>query len=170
LHSRRETRLDEDGVLVLLEDQDRSRWKRAAIDEGLALVERALRHGRPGPYGLQAAIAALHAEAERSEDTDWPQIVALYDLLLDAAPSPVVALNRAAAVAMAAGPDEGLAALESIGGLEAYLPFHAARADLLRRLERFDEAAESYRAALALSTGPERTYLERRLAQQDSLR
>ena len=160
--SRRATRVDADGVLVLLDDQDRTRWDREAIDEGRALVERALRLRRVGPYQLQAAIAALHAETDA--ETDWPQIVALYGELLRISPSPVVELNRAAAVAMARGPEDGLALIDSIGGLDEYVSFHAARADLLRRLGRDTEAAAAYERATALSAeGPERRSLERRL-------
>jgi RNA polymerase sigma-70 factor (ECF subfamily) len=162
-------RVSPDGAPVLLADQDRSRWKRAAIDEGCRLVERALRAGRPGPYQLQAAIAALHAEAPSAEGTDWPQIAALYGLLATAAPSPVVELNRAAAVAMAEGPAQGLALIdrpEVAAPLDAYRWLHAARADLLRRLARWDEADAAYTRALALTeNGAERAYLERRLAE-----
>ena len=161
--SRRETRVDADGALVLLEDQDRSRWDREAIDEGRALVERALRLRRVGPYQLQAAIAALHAEVDG--DPDWPQIVALYGELLRISPSPVVELNRAAATAMARSPEDGLALIDEIDGLDEYVSFHAARADLLRRLGRDAEAAVAYERAVALAPdGPERRYLERRLA------
>ena len=161
--SRRATRVDGDGALVLLEDQDRARWDSSAIGEGRALVDRVLRLGRPGPYQLQAAIAALHAE--RDAPTDWPQIVALYSELLRFTTSPVVELNRAAAVAMADGPEHGLELIDRIGGLDGYVSFHAARADLLRRLERKREAADAYERALALAPeGPERRYLARRLA------
>jgi RNA polymerase sigma-70 factor (ECF subfamily) len=161
--SRRAAREDRAGELVLLEDQDRASWDRAEIEEGLALVRAALRPGA-GPYALQASIAALHAEARRFGETDWRQIVALYDELLLAGPSPVVELNRAAAVAMAEGPERGL---ELVDGLELprYHLFHSARADLLRRLERYEEAAEAYRAALRLDPpSRDRRYLERRLA------
>ena len=158
-----------DHAPVLLDDQDRSRWDRAEIAEGQALLERALRLRRPGPYQLQAAIAAVHAEALRPEETDWPQIVALYGLLAEASPSPVVELNRAAAIAMASGPDCGLALLdrpEVAGPLEAYRWFHAARADLLRRMARFPEAASAYTRALELTENiPERIFLQRRLAE-----
>ncbi len=154
---------------VLLDDQDRSQWDRAEIAEGQALLERVLRLRRPGPYQLQAAIAAVHAEALRAEDTDWPQIVALYELLAEASPSPVVELNRAVAVAMASGPDCGLALLdrtEVARPLEAYRWFHAARADLLRRLDRFPEAASAYTRALELTENtPERIFLQRRLSE-----
>ncbi|MEP6976949.1 MAG: sigma-70 family RNA polymerase sigma factor [Thermoleophilia bacterium] len=166
--SRRESREDAAGDLVLLEDQDRSSWDRAEIEEGLALVRAALRP-QPGPYALQAAIAALHAEARSFEETDWTQIVALYDSLALAAPSPVIELNRAAAVAMAEGPERGL---QLIDGLELgrYHLFHSARADLMRRLGRYEEAAGAYREALSLEPPPrDRRYLERRLGEvQDS--
>jgi RNA polymerase sigma-70 factor, ECF subfamily len=160
--SRRTARVDADGALVLMEDQDRSRWDTAAIAEGRELVERALRLRRVGPYQLQAAIAALHTEAE----TDWPQIVALYGELERLVPSPVVELNRAAAVAMAEGPEQGLELIDRIEGLDGYVSFHAARADLLRRLGREADAAAAYERALALAPdGPEHRYLARRLAQ-----
>ena len=166
--SRRQAREDAAGDLVLLEDQDRSSWDRAEIEEGLALVRAVLRP-HAGPYALQAAIAALHAEARSFEETDWSQIVALYDELALAAASPVIELNRAAAVAMADGPERGL---ELIDGLELrrYHLFHAARADLLRRLARNEEAADAYRAALRLEPpARDRRYLERRLSEvQDS--
>ena len=165
--SRRNTRLGDDGSLVLLEEQDRGRWDRAQIAEGVARVEATLRAGSAGPFALQAAIAALHARAERPEDTDWRQIVALYGLLLRVQPSPVGELNRAVAVAMLDGPERGLLlldALEGRGALPGYHLLPAARADLLRRLGRLDEAATSYRRALALvRTAPERRFLERRL-------
>jgi predicted RNA polymerase sigma factor len=162
--SRRATRVGADGALVLLEDQDRSLWDTAAIAEGRELVERALRLRRVGPYQLQAAIAALHAEPER--DTDWPQIVALYGELERLAPSPVVGLNRAAAIAMAEGPERGLELIDRIEGLEGYVSFHAARADLLRRLGREAEAAAAYERAVALAPdGPERRYLAGRLTE-----
>jgi RNA polymerase sigma-70 factor (ECF subfamily) len=168
-HSRRAARTGEGGELVLLEDQDRGRWDRAAIAEGCELVERALRSRRFGPYTLQGAIAAVHAESPDFEATDWAQIVGLYDLLLRAEPSPVVALNRAVAVAMRDGPQSGLELVEGILGrglLDAYLPAHAARADLCRRLGRTEEARASYRRALALARQePERRFLERRLGE-----
>jgi RNA polymerase sigma-70 factor (ECF subfamily) len=164
--SRRSARLDEAGELVVLEEQDRSRWDRAEIAEALPLVEEALRAG-PGPFALQAAIAALHCEAARPEDTDWPQIVQLYNLLEAQQQSPVVWLNRAVAVAMADGPEEGLALIDLLskdGGLNEYHLLHAARADLLRRIGSYEEAAASYRKALALvSNDKERRFLERRL-------
>jgi RNA polymerase sigma-70 factor (ECF subfamily) len=157
--ARRDARLDEAGEPVLLEDQDRSRWDRAQLEEGLALVERALRLGRPGQYQLQAAIAACHADG-----SDWPQIVALYDELLRLHPSPVVALNRAAAVAMAKGLEEGLQLMAELDGLEGYAPFHSARGELLRRLGRDEEAAASFRRALELAAGAaERSFLAARL-------
>jgi RNA polymerase sigma-70 factor (ECF subfamily) len=165
--SRRATRVDDEGALVVLEEQDRSRWDRAAIDEGAALIEEALRLGPPSPYAVQAAIAALHARAARAEDTDWRQIAGLYDVLLALAPSPVVELNRAAAVAMAGDLGAGLAlidALDARGDLDGYHLLPAARADLLRRLGRRAEAGEAYRKALSLVGNlTERRYLERRL-------
>jgi RNA polymerase sigma-70 factor, ECF subfamily len=159
--SRRESRTGPDGELVLLDDQDRSRWDRAEIDEGLALVETALRRGRPGPYQLQAAIAAVHAASPRAGETDWPQIVALYDELGRRHPSPVVALNRAVAVAMVEGPQRGLELLDGIRGLEHYRLFHAARGDLLRRQERVAEAVVAYRRARELAGNQaERRFLD----------
>jgi RNA polymerase sigma-70 factor (ECF subfamily) len=164
--ARRDARVDEHGDLVLLEDQDRTRWDRHRIDEGTRMLERALRLGRPGPYQLQAAIAAIHTAAARPEDTDWGEIAALYAGLAALTPSPVVDLNRAVAVARARGPEEGLALVDRIDGLEGYHLLHAARADLLRRLGRLDEAEEAYRRAHELATSPvERRYLERRLAE-----
>jgi RNA polymerase sigma-70 factor (ECF subfamily) len=166
--SRRATRTTPDGELVLLADQDRSRWDRAQIAEGTALVERALASRRFGPYTLQAAIAAVHAEAPTAEATDWAQIVGLYDLLLRADPSPVVELNRAAAIAMRDGPAAGLALVDAIlarGALAGYQPAHSARAELCRRLGRRAEARAAYARALALTQQePERRFLERRLA------
>jgi RNA polymerase sigma-70 factor (ECF subfamily) len=165
-HSRRDARTTPDGELVLLEDQDRARWDHDAIDEGLALLDAAIAGRRPGPYQLQAAIAALHARAPRAEDTDWPQIAALYGRLALITPSPVVALNRAVAVAMADGPARGLPLVEALADeLDGYHLFHATRADFLRRLDRGEEAAEAYRRALELATNPsERAFLERRRA------
>ncbi|MBG0828744.1 RNA polymerase sigma factor [Planomonospora sp. ID67723] len=167
IHARRAARTGPDGGLVLLDDQDRGRWDRTMIREGSDLVLVALTGGPPGPYGVQAAIAALHDEAPDVATTDWPQIVALYDVLLTLAPSPIVALNRAAAVAMRDGPEAGLALLDGLSGeprLRGYHPYPAARADLLSRLGRFSEAAAAYRQALGLAgTGPERAYLRRRL-------
>jgi RNA polymerase sigma-70 factor (ECF subfamily) len=167
VHARRAARTGPTGELVLLEDQDRDRWDRTMIDEGLALVPPALTGGPPGPYGVQAAIAALHDEATDLTTTDWPQIVALYDVLLTLTPSPVVALNRAAAVAMRDGPEAGLALLDDLAGeerLRGHHPYPAARADLLQRLGRLPEAAAAYRQALDLAgTEPERAHLRRRL-------
>jgi RNA polymerase sigma-70 factor (ECF subfamily) len=166
--SRREARVDAAGALVTLEEQDRSLWHRAQIDEGLALVESALRIGRVGPYQLQAAIAALHAQAESPAKTDWVQIAALYGALTRIQPSPVVQLNGAVAIGMAEGPQRGLALIDELGAsgeLDRYHLFHAARADMLRRLGWSEAAAEAYRRALALmANGVERAYLERRLA------
>jgi RNA polymerase sigma-70 factor (ECF subfamily) len=166
--ARREARLDAAGDLVLLEEQDRRRWNQQQIAEALPLVEEALRRG-PGPFALQAAIAALHCQAARAEETDWPQIVRLYDLLERVQPSPVISLNRAAAVAMADGPRPALAlvdALAATGDLDGYHLLHAARADLLRRLGSPVEAAQSYARALALATNAsERRFLARRLAE-----
>jgi RNA polymerase sigma-70 factor, ECF subfamily len=166
-HSRRHARVDDNGELVLLEDQDRSRWDQEMIDEGLALIDAAVEMRRPGPYQVQAAIAALHARAPRPEDTDWPQIATLYRGLKGMWPSPVIELNRAVAVAMADGPDAGLALLEPLADeLERYHLFHAARADLLRRSGRSNEAELEYRRALDLVTNPvERKYLQQRLAE-----
>jgi RNA polymerase sigma-70 factor (ECF subfamily) len=164
--SRRAARLDAAGDLILLEEQDRGRWDERQIAEALPLVEEALRGG-PGPYALQAAIAAVHCRAARAEDTDWPQILRLYDLLERVQPSPVVALNRAVAVAMVDGPRAGLAlvdALAATGALDGYHLLYAARADLLRRACSFAEAALSYQRALELATNQsERRFLERRL-------
>jgi RNA polymerase sigma-70 factor (ECF subfamily) len=166
-YSRRHARTSADGDLILLEDQDRSRWDRDLIDEGRRLLERALRLGRPGNYQLQAAIAAVHADALTADQTDWRQIVALYDVLARLQASPVIALNRAVAVAFASGYERGLALLDELGAagaLSQYLYFHAARADLLRRLGRLPEARAAYESALSLATNPvERRFLERRL-------
>jgi RNA polymerase sigma factor, sigma-70 family len=167
--ARREARTDAAGELVLLEDQDRSHWDHAEIDEGQGMLDRALRAGRPGAYQVQAAIAALHDAAPRPIDTDWPQIVALYGRLAELAPSPVVELNRAVAIAMADGPAAGLERLDVLAGddrLATYPYFHSARADLLRRLRRHSEAAFAYRRALELTSNEvERAFLERRLAE-----
>jgi len=164
--SRRDARVDEAGDLVRLENQDRSRWNRSKIAEGLTLVEEALRGG-PGPFGIQAAIAALHCQADRAEDTDWPQIVQLYSLLERIQPSPIVSLNRAVAVAMVEGPKPALAILDGItasGDLENYHLLHAVRADLLRRDGLTTDAAKSYARALELATNDsERRFLENRL-------
>ena len=166
--SRRQARVDAAGALVTLEEQDRSLWDRAQIDEGLGLIETALRMRQVGPYQLQAAIAALHAEAARSTETDWRQIAALYGELARIQPSPVVQLNGAVAIGMSEGPERGLALIDELGTageLDRYHLFHAARADMLRRLGSFEAAAEAYRRALALmANGVERAYLERRLA------
>lgn len=166
-HSRRRARVDGAGELVLLEDQDRAAWDHDMIDEGLRVLDAALAERHPGSYQLQAAIAALHARAPRPEDTDWPQIAALYERLELTSPSPVVALNRAVAVAMADGPARGLPLVDALAGdLDGYHLLHATRADLLRRLGRLEDAAVAYRRALDLATNPsERSYLERRLAE-----
>ena len=167
--ARRDARTSPDGELVLLDAQDRTRWDGARIAEGAALVERALRSRRVGPYALQAAIAAVHAEAPDAASTDWAQIVGLYDVLLRVEPTPVVRLNRAAAVAMRDGPAAGLALVDELlagGELAEYHLAHAARADLCRRLGRVGEARASYERALRLARqGPERRFLERRLGE-----
>jgi RNA polymerase sigma-70 factor (ECF subfamily) len=162
--SRRAARTAADGSLVLLPDQDRSRWDRALIAEGQAIVRACLRRNRPGPYQIQAAIAAVHSDAPTAADTDWSQVVALYDQLTAVAPTPVVALNRAVAVAELQGPAAGLEALEALE-LPTYHLFHAARADLLARLDRPAEAAQAYERALELATNAtERAFLAGRLA------
>jgi RNA polymerase sigma-70 factor (ECF subfamily) len=170
--SRREARLDEDNNLVVLEEQDRTLWNRPQIDEALALVGEALR-GAPGPFALEAAIAAEHCKATRAEDTNWEQIVALYDLLAQLMPSPIVSLNRAVAVAMAKGPQPALDLIDELaasGELDDYHLLHAARADMLRRLGSNDEAAASYETALRLAgNDSERRFLERRLNEVRSL-
>jgi RNA polymerase sigma-70 factor, ECF subfamily len=170
--SRRATRTDAAGDLLPLDEQDRGRWDRAQIAEGVALVERALTAGPPGPYALQAAIAALHAEAADSAATDWAQIVALYDLLLRHEPSPVVALNRAVARAMRDGPAAGLADIEALlatGALDEYRLAHAARGELCRRLGRHADARQAFERALALTRqGAEQRFLRRRLAELDA--
>jgi RNA polymerase sigma-70 factor (ECF subfamily) len=170
--ARREARVGPDGDLILLEDQDRSRWDQARITEGRALVERVLPTGRVGPYQLQAAIAALHDEAVDAAATDWVQIAALYLALVRLDPSPVVRLNHAVAVAMADDPAVGLALMDGLadeGSLASYPYLHAGRADLLRRLGRRSEAAAAYRHALRLTANrAERTYLERRLAEAEA--
>jgi RNA polymerase sigma-70 factor (ECF subfamily) len=167
--ARRPARTSSDGELILLEDQDRRLWSRAQIDEGLALVERALRSRRAGPFTLQAAIAAVHAEAPAAADTDWRQIAGLYDVLLRIDPSPVVELNRAVAVAMRDGPTAGLVLVDRIlarGDLADYQFAHSARAELLRRLGRMPEAVAAYERALALARqGPERRFLTQRIAE-----
>jgi RNA polymerase sigma-70 factor (ECF subfamily) len=167
--ARREARTGSDGQLVLLEDQDRARWDAARIAEGKALLERAMRMRRAGVYQLQAAIAALHDDAATPDDTDWAQIAAIYRVLGEMTPSAVVELNRAVAVAMADGPAAGLGLIDRLaedGDLDAYPYLHAARADLLRRLDRRAEAVTAYRRALELTANePERAFLERRLAE-----
>jgi len=167
--ARRDARTSPGGEIVLLDKQDRALWNRAQIAEGVALVERALSSRRAGPYSLQAAIAALHAEALDATTTDWPQIVGLYDVLLRLDPSPVVELNRAAAIAMRDGPAEGLAIIDAIldrGDLADYHLAFSAKADLCRRLERTADAIAAYERALALTTqAPERRFIERRLAE-----
>ena len=167
--ARRPARIDAGGELVPLDEQERARWDRSGIDEGVELLDRALRRSRPGPYQVQAAIAACHALAEDAAATDWPQIAALYGELARMVPSPVVALNRAVAVAMADGPVAGLALVDDLdrsGALAGYHLLAATRADLLRRLGRAEEAAAAYRQALELtSTDTERRYLTRRLGE-----
>ena len=164
--ARREARVDEAGDIVVLEDQDRSRWNQTQIAEALVMVEEGLR-GEPGPYALQAAIVAEHCKASSAETTDWREILRLYDLLQNLQPTPVVSLNRAVAAAMALGPQSGLDIIDDLAAtseLEDFHLLHAARADLLRRLGSLDEAAKSYRRALTLVTNAsERRYLERRL-------
>jgi RNA polymerase sigma-70 factor, ECF subfamily len=167
--ARRDARTSANGDLLLLDAQDRSLWNQKQIREGSALVERALSSRRFGPYTLQAAIAATHAEAASASTTDWEQIVGLYDVLMRAEPSAVVELNRAAAVAMRDGPEAGLALIDSIlgrGALADYYLAHSARADLCRRLGQVPEAVLAYERALALTQqGPERRFMERRLAE-----
>jgi RNA polymerase sigma-70 factor, ECF subfamily len=167
-HSRHDARVDSSsGALVLLEDQDRARWDHDAIDEGLATLDGAMRADRPGPYQVQASVAALHARAPRPEDTDWPQIAALYGVLLRMTPSAVVELNRAAAIAMADGPAAALPLVRRLrdsGRLDGYRLLHSTEADLLRRLDRRAEAAQAYERALARSTNAaERAFLLARL-------
>jgi RNA polymerase sigma-70 factor, ECF subfamily len=172
--ARREARVGATGELILLDDQDRGRWDAGRIAEGRALVAAALAERRPGPYQLQAAIASLHDEAATPAETDWTQIAALYVALQRMAPSPVVELNLAAAVAMADGPAVGLAMMDGIaasGELDSYPYLHAARADLLRRLERWSESEAAYRRALELTTnGPERAFLDGRLREVEHRR
>jgi len=170
--ARRAARLDGSGDVVTLEEQDRSLWLGTEIEEGVAALEEAFSRQRPGPYQLQAAIAACHATAVNAQATDWARIAALYDQLALYLPSPVVQLNRAVAVAMAEGPEAGLGLVEELeksGSLGAYHLLPATRADLLRRLGRYEEAASSYRQALELaSTDAERRFLTRRLAETTS--
>ncbi len=165
--SRRAARMSAGGELLVLEEQDRSLWSREQIEDGCRIAERALRSGRVGAYTLQAAIAAVHAEARAASDTDWRQIVGIYDVLVRVRPSAVVELNRAAAIAMADGPTQGLAIIDELlarGELEGYQLAHSARADLLRRLGRREEALAAYRHAITLTTQePQRRYLERRI-------
>jgi RNA polymerase sigma-70 factor (ECF subfamily) len=167
--ARRPARLDEAGELVSLEDQDRSRWDTTRIASADVLLRRALRRGRPGPYQIQAAIAAVHATAPTAPDTDWTEIAGLYAELAKLTPSPVVELNRAVAIAMADGPQAGLALVDRLaatGTLSGYYLLHATRADLLRRLNRRREAISAYDEALALTiSDPERRYLLRRRAE-----
>jgi RNA polymerase sigma-70 factor (ECF subfamily) len=172
LHEARlQTRVGPTGELVLLDEQDRGRWDRAKIGEGIELLDRAIRRGPPGPYRLQACVAALHAVAPTAAVTDWRRIIVLYDQLMRVAGSPVVALNRAVAMAMVEGPDAGLALMDELaasGELSGYHLLHAGRADLLRRMGRAPEAAAAYRRALDLADNPvERAYLTRRLAEVD---
>lgn len=167
--SRRDARINERGELVTLEEQDRSRWDHKEIEEGLRLIESALRLRRPGAYQFQAAIAAVHAEAKSAGETDWPQVVALYTALMRINPSPIIVLNRAAAIAMSEGFEKGLALIEEAGAtgrLEQYYLFHAARADLLRRLNRLQEATIAYTEALALATNQvEQEFIRQRLSE-----
>lgn len=169
VHARRDARTDPSGAVMLLDAQDRARWDRAMIEEGSTLVVAALTGGPPGPYGVQAAIAALHDEASDVDSTDWPQIVALYDVLTALSPSPIVALNRAVAVAMRDGSAAGLELLDGLAeepSLRDYGPYVVARAELLGRVGRKDEAAEAYRRALELAgTEPERRHLRARSAE-----
>jgi RNA polymerase sigma-70 factor (ECF subfamily) len=170
LHDARKiTRTDSSGDLVLLEDQDRSAWDRPKISEGVEHVRTALQRGQPRPYVLQAAIAALHAEAPTFQETEWAEMVGLFDLLLRASPTPVVALNRAVALAMRDGADSGLELFEELASdpqLQSHHLFHASRGELLRRSGRRAEAAVAFRQALAMPQNQaERRYLERRLAQ-----
>jgi RNA polymerase sigma-70 factor, ECF subfamily len=167
--SRRRTRVGAAGEIVLLAEQDRTAWNQVSIEEGVRLLKGALARGRPGPYQLQAAIAALHAQAPSVSETDWRQIAELYGALMEIAPSPVVALNRAVAVGEAGELREGLALIDAIEGLERYHLLYAARADLLRRLDRRDEAVAAYRRALVLAGNPaERAFLERRIGELEA--
>jgi RNA polymerase sigma-70 factor (ECF subfamily) len=166
-HSRRDARTDAAGALVLLEEQDRARWDHDEIEEGLAILDDAMAMRAPGPYQLQAAIGALHARAVVASETDWSQIAGLYGRLVEMTPSPVIELNRAVAIAMADGPAVALPLVEALeADLDGYHPFHATRADLLRRLGRDEEATAAYtRAAELTSNATERAYLERRIAE-----
>jgi RNA polymerase sigma-70 factor, ECF subfamily len=170
--SRRDTRLSEHGDIVLLEDQDRSRWDRAAIEEGLVILDHVFRDSRIGAYSLQAAIAAVHARAPNAGATDWREAATLYTLLLRIRPSPVIELNRAAAIAMAEGYEKGLALIDALrdrGVLLGYTPLHSARGELLRRLGKFEQAAEAFETALRLAgTEPERRFLSKRLTEVKS--
>lgn len=167
--SRRQARVSASGELILLDEQDRSLWNAEAMAEGCALVERALSYRRSGPYCLQAAIAAVHAEASSAQATDWEQIVGLYDVLLRRVPSPVIELNRAAAIAQRDGPLAGLERVEAIlqrGDLQDYHLAHSARAEFCRQLGQVEQARASYERALALTQQlPERRFIERRLQQ-----
>ncbi len=172
--SRRKARVGPQGELIILEEQDRSLWDRREIQEGLAILDKAVRIKHPGPYQVQAAISALHAHTERAEDTDWPQIALLYSTLAQMTPSPVIELNRAVAIAMADGPYRGLALLaqlENAPALQGYHLFHAARADLLRRAGKMDEACSAYTEALKLCQNEiEQAYLRRRLTECEQVR
>jgi RNA polymerase sigma-70 factor (ECF subfamily) len=172
LHDSRRAARTREGKLVTLEEQDRSLWDQNEIAEGVAILDDAWKLRHIGPYQLQAAISALHSTAKTTAETDWPQIVALYDKLLELNPSPIVALNRAVAIAMSRGFEEGLKQIDALGKageLKNYYLFHAARADLLRRLQRSTEAAESYRSALVLATNEiERAFLAGRLQEMES--
>lgn len=165
--ARRDARMDDAGDIVVLEEQDRARWNQAQIAEALPLVEESLRGRNPRPYALQAAIAAVHCQAARAEETDWRQVLALYDLLQRVQPSPIVSLNRAVALAMVDGPQAALKIIDELSAandLENYHLLHATRADLLRRMGAFAEAAKSYARALELATNEsERRFLQRRL-------
>jgi RNA polymerase sigma-70 factor (ECF subfamily) len=164
IDARRPARTARDGSIVLLADQDRALWRREPIEEGLALVRRLLRRNQPGPFQVQAAINAVHSDTATASDTDWRQILALYDQLLTLAPTSVVAMNRAIAVAEVSGPEEALTLLDAVE-LDDYQPFHATRAELLRRAGRGAEADAAYEAALALTrNAPERRFLEERRA------
>jgi RNA polymerase sigma-70 factor (ECF subfamily) len=166
--SRRPARTEADGSLVMLADQDRALWDRELIMEGQTLVEECLRRNRPGPFQVQAAIAAVHSDAERAEDTDWPQIVELYDTLLAMTPTPVVALNRAVAVAEVEGPSQALALIDDLG-LEGYHLYHATRAELLRRMGDTEAAEKAYRLAMTMTSNEvERRFLGQRLEAQQA--